>query len=358
MRYSWILIAAAVAALIVARSTATTAEAHAALVRSEPSAGAHLDTPPGEIRMWFAEPLETSYTGADLLDAKGNPVSGASVAIAPRDDQELILTPPADLPDGPYTVAWRTLSAADGHTMSGYFGFRIGGGTASGFVPTAGSPGDEIARPLTRGLALVGLASLLAMAPVILVVLDPVARSVPTLDPTLGPAVRRYAVVAAALALVTSGAALAAQAVAINPGSAIVAAVGQTLAQTRYGQLWLLRLLLLLLEVAAIAAALWGPPRRRSRRLLLAVGVGAAGARAVQPALPRRGGTRRERARRSPPTRCISWRRRSGAEDCSCWRQSSCPRCARSPPMSVARRCGSPCPASRSSAWRRGRSWR
>ena len=144
------------------------ADAHAALVRSDPAAGATLDTPPTEIRIWFAEPLETSYTGAQLLDATGTPVAGTTVAIDPDDRQELVLTPPPDLPDGPYTVAWRTLSAADGHTLAGYFGFRVGAGTESGFVPTAGRDGNETVRALTRGLALLGLAAVLAIAPVTL----------------------------------------------------------------------------------------------------------------------------------------------------------------------------------------------
>src|SRR3954452_13791254 len=124
----------------------STANAHAALVRSDPAAGVSLDRPPTEIRIWFAEPLEASYTGAQLLDVTGAPVPGTTVAIASDDNQALVLTPPANLPDGPYTVAWRTLSAADGHTLQGYFGFRVGAGTESGFVPTTGPEGNETAR--------------------------------------------------------------------------------------------------------------------------------------------------------------------------------------------------------------------
>src|SRR3954465_15932635 len=77
---------------------APTADAHAALVRSDPAAGASLETPPTEIRIWFAEPLEASYTGAELLDTEGAPVRGTTVTIAPDDDQELVITPPLDLP--------------------------------------------------------------------------------------------------------------------------------------------------------------------------------------------------------------------------------------------------------------------
>jgi copper transport protein len=249
---------------------AATADAHAALVRSDPAAGASLDTPPTEIRIWFAEPLEASYTGAQLLDATGTPVPGATAAIAPDDTQELVLTPPPDLPDGPYTVAWRTLSAADGHTLAGYFGFRVGTGTASGFVPTADPEGNETVRSLTRGLALLGLAAVLALAPVTLGVFDPTVHAVPAIGAPLLGMLRRYAVLAAVLAMLTSVAALAAQAVAISPGASILPATAQTLTQTRYGQLWLLRWLLLLLGIGTVFAALWSRPSRRRPLLVLA----------------------------------------------------------------------------------------
>jgi copper transport protein len=252
------------------RSAVSTAEAHAALVRSDPTAGASLDTPPAEIRIWFAEPLEVSYTGAELLDATGTPVPGTTVAIASDDKQELVLTPPSDLPDGPYTVAWRTLSAADGHTLTGYFGFRVGAGTEGGFVPTAGPEGNETVRALTRGLALLGLAAVLAIAPVSLVVFDPTARAVPSSGSSLLDMLHRYAVFATVLAVLTSVAALVAQAVTISPGTSILTATGQTLTQTRYGQLWLLRLLLLLLGIGAVIAALWSSVSRRRPLLVLA----------------------------------------------------------------------------------------
>ena len=122
---------------------APAAQAHAALVRSDPAAGASLDAPPTR------DPDVVRRTAGDVLYRRGsarcagNPVPGTTVAIAPDDRHELILTPPPDLPDGAYTVAWRTLSAADGHTMAGYFGFRVGAGTARGFVPAAAQRGTR-----------------------------------------------------------------------------------------------------------------------------------------------------------------------------------------------------------------------
>src|SRR5687767_12963393 len=109
--------------------------AHAALERSDPPAGAVLPDAPATVRLWFTEPLEARFTQAQLLDAAGDPVAGVSSAIAPDDDYALVVTLPAKLPDGGYTVVWRNLSAADGHTLEGYFGFHVGTGGTPGSVP-------------------------------------------------------------------------------------------------------------------------------------------------------------------------------------------------------------------------------
>jgi len=163
--------------LVLLGSSANDLAAHAALDRSDPPAGAVLLDAPATIRLWFTEPLEARFTRAQLLSAAGEPVAGVSSTIAPDDDQQLVVTLPADLPDGAYTVAWRNLSTADGHTLEGYFGIRVGDGTAPSSATARVAPaGDDTVRALTRALALIGLTALLGIAPVTLGVLDPTAR--------------------------------------------------------------------------------------------------------------------------------------------------------------------------------------
>jgi copper transport protein len=204
--------------LVLLGSSANDLAAHAALERSDPPAGAILPHAPATIRLWFTEPLEARFTRAQLLSAAGEPVAGVSSTIAPDDDHQLVVTLPADLPDGAYTVAWRNLSAADGHTLEGYFGIRVGDGTAPSSAPAlVASAGYDTARALTRALALIGLTALLGIAPVTLGVLDPTARAVPGLADRLAPRLRRYAVAAAGVALLGNVAALVAQAVATAP---------------------------------------------------------------------------------------------------------------------------------------------
>jgi copper transport protein len=251
------------------------AAAHAALVRTDPPAGAALPEAPTAIRLWFTEPLEPRYTRAQVLDATGSTVPGVSSAIAPDDDHQLVVTLPADLPDGGYTVAWRNLSSADGHTLEGYFGIHVGAGATPGRTPgLAVAPANDTARALSRGLALIGLTAVLAIAPVTLGVLDPTARAIPGLAGRVRPRLRRYALLAASVALLGSVAALAAQAAAIAPDVALPTAIAETLAATRYGQLWLFRVLGLLLVTAAVAAALRGPPSWRRGALAAGTVVG------------------------------------------------------------------------------------
>jgi copper transport protein len=264
----WVLAAGVFLAALAWAASPASVDAHAALERSDPPAGASLPEPPTEIRLTFTEPLESAYTGADLLDGAGDPVPDVAVSSSPDNDHQLIVVPSSPLADGNYTVAWRTLSAADGHTLQGYFGFAVGV-AASGELTVAPAPaGSETARALSRGLALIGLAALLAIAPLTLAVLDSATRAVPGLAAPLTQTLRRYGVVASLLAIAGSLAALAAQATTIAPDTPVIAAIRETLADTRYGQLWQIRLLLLALVIAAVALALGGPGSWRRPALL------------------------------------------------------------------------------------------
>src|SRR3954462_8656488 len=99
--------------------------AHANLLRSDPTPSATLDSAPQTISLWFTEALEPNFSAITLLDGKGNPVSTPPSAVDPVDAKHMTLTPGA-LPDGVYTVSWRSISAADGHATSGSFAFAVG----------------------------------------------------------------------------------------------------------------------------------------------------------------------------------------------------------------------------------------
>ena len=131
------LTAALVAAIILQLITATVASAHAALLRSDPSDGATLETAPEQVTMWFDEPVSAQFSSMRLLDGDSQPVSGATVHDNPDDPTSLIVKmPPLD--DGVYTLLWQVLSASDGHYAQGVLVLGIGASaelTGAGAAP-------------------------------------------------------------------------------------------------------------------------------------------------------------------------------------------------------------------------------
>jgi copper transport protein len=248
--------------------------AHAALDRSEPASGEVLPAAPAEVRIWFTEPLEPRFTQAALLDASGQPVAGGASQVSPDNDHLLILTLPQGLPEGGYTVSWRNLSAADGHTLQGYFGFAVGAGSTSGGAEPRLPAAPDAPREISRGLALIGLAVLLAIGPLTLGVLVPAVREWPALADGLAQRLRVFAVMAVALALLGSVLALVTQAAAVAPDLGIPQATWAALTETRYGEVWRWRLLGLLAVSATVVIGLWGPERTSHDALGLATGAG------------------------------------------------------------------------------------
>src|SRR5829696_8485918 len=99
--------------------------AHAFLESSDPAANAVLPTAPQAITLTFTEPLERSYSRAELFDETGTLVPGATSTVGPQ-PRTMTVQIPAGLGNGTYSLLWRTLSTADGHTAQGYLPFTIG----------------------------------------------------------------------------------------------------------------------------------------------------------------------------------------------------------------------------------------
>jgi copper transport protein len=242
-------------------------EAHAFLRESDPAANAVLPTPPAEVTLRFTEPLEQSYSRADLHDQTGARLEGASFRFG-ADGYTLVVALPDGLANGTYSVLWRTLSTADGHTAQGYVPFTIGTDRdVAAVVPPAAeqvsSGAPEIVRAASRWFALMALAAVVAVWPVWLFVLRPAIGPAWQAGPALARRVRRFAAWAVALAVVANLVALAVQALATLAEGGFVGALRTTLFETRYGTLWLVRLGLLLLFAAALLGVGWWWPRRR-----------------------------------------------------------------------------------------------
>lgn len=122
------------------------AAAHAVLLRSVPEANAALAHAPVQIELFFSEPLEASFSTVTVLDTAGQTADARDVRVDPADPAHLTVSV-RSLRDGVYTVAWKALSAADGHLSTGAFPFAVGNvdpsalaAAAPGLAPAEISP--------------------------------------------------------------------------------------------------------------------------------------------------------------------------------------------------------------------------
>lgn len=102
--------------------------AHAYLAESFPRNGEILSGSPIEVRTVFTQELVSGESRLTVLDEDGNRVDNrdGGLDLFDPDHQSMIVTLPADLPDGPYVVEWVVLSAEDDDTTEGAFVFGIG----------------------------------------------------------------------------------------------------------------------------------------------------------------------------------------------------------------------------------------
>ncbi len=216
----WLLVAALLA-IILAGSTPTSTLAHAALDTSDPVAGEVLATAPDAVTLTFTEDLEQSYSRLQIFDSLGVELDGATLSFG-DDGYSMSLALPDGMPNGTYSVLWRTLSEADGHTAQNYITFTVGTNAdiAPVVIPGTNSDTAEVpqwAKTTSRWAALIGAALLIAAWPVWSTVIRPTLSGTDPLD--MVRRVRRYIIWAAALALLGSIVALVVQAWSLPDGT-------------------------------------------------------------------------------------------------------------------------------------------
>jgi copper transport protein len=120
----------AVIAVFAALAAPAAAFAHAALLRTVPSASATLNGPPPRVSLTYTEAVEPRFAIVSVTDAAGHQVTAGPPRRAPG-NPDTLETPLRDVPAGWYLVYWRVVSA-DGHPVRGAFTFAVG--------PNAGPP--------------------------------------------------------------------------------------------------------------------------------------------------------------------------------------------------------------------------
>lgn len=227
--------------------------AHASLVSANPSANSRMNAAPGAVRLTFSEPIEPAYSRIRLLSLAGEEVA-AGGQLAQDDPFTLELPLTTNLPDDVYTVAWRAVSAADGHASIGRYTFGIGMAAGSAVRVII----DESVPPLKavgRWLDMAGAALTLGVAAFAALVWRPgLAQGLPERDDRL----RRVVLAGWILAGAGLLAGLSANAAEIA-GSPFPANLGDgsafgILNSTSYGAIWLARAALWAVLGAALAA--------------------------------------------------------------------------------------------------------
>ncbi|HKG44113.1 MAG TPA: copper resistance protein CopC [Gaiellaceae bacterium] len=117
-------------AVAVALTLPAAARAHAALLKTVPSASGTVNASPKQVTLTFTEPVEPRFAIVSVTDAGGAQVTSGEPRRAAGAPQTLV-TPLRTLAQGWYLVFWRTISA-DGHPVRGAFTFAVG--------PSAGPP--------------------------------------------------------------------------------------------------------------------------------------------------------------------------------------------------------------------------
>src|SRR5258708_5978237 len=118
-----------------------------------------------QVRLWFSETPEPSFSQVALFNRAGTQIDGVGALPADPADARLLTASLPPLAHGVYTVIWRALSSVDGHVTTGGFAFAIGREQAptGGLKPvslTSGSASPAPASVLGRWLTYIALALL------------------------------------------------------------------------------------------------------------------------------------------------------------------------------------------------------
>jgi methionine-rich copper-binding protein CopC len=103
---------------------ASPALGHSSLERSEPKDGETLKMAPGEIRLWFTEPIKVGLSTFEVRNEAGKQIDQRDLHADKKQPALVRLSLPADLSAGTYKVIWSAV-AQDLHVAKGIFSFRI-----------------------------------------------------------------------------------------------------------------------------------------------------------------------------------------------------------------------------------------
>lgn len=226
--------------------------AHAALLRSNPSANAVLEQPPVQVELFFSEPLEPGLSSIVVVDSNNLIVDVGDVRVDPSDPKRMTVSL-RSLNDGVYTVTWKALSAIDGHQTVGTFPFAVGAAntTAVQAIQQSSRASVPYISLLSKFLLLVSLAILVGQRLFIALVWGPALKSNRTgvSQPAVWRMLYRIGLIGVLLSIGLGILSQAGQSTGSELSFPWDLETGQILIETRLGVIWLLRLMLGMLAV-------------------------------------------------------------------------------------------------------------
>jgi copper transport protein len=302
-------------AILAALTGASTAFAHAQLLGTSPQSGSTVATQPAEVIFKFNQAVGGTLGAVRVYDAQGNEVDNLDVSHAEGEEHWMGVGLKAHLPDGTYTATYRVISA-DTHIVYGGLVFNIGHAGKAPKFTVAGLIGrnesgevTKLAFGVVRGLDYLSIALLLGGLAFLLAAWRPgLAESRPQpapeqqsppipgrqsppapeqrwLDASRAFAQRMGRLFAVAVVLGVAVSVLGvllqgASAAGVSLWSSLRSTVVKDTLESRFGQVWGLRVIdWLALGGLLLAARTWRP-----RWLLALVGIGVAYL-AITPAL-------------------------------------------------------------------------
>src|SRR5262249_25505336 len=112
------------AAVVLALALPAAAWAHAALLRTVPSASGTVDTSPPRVALTYSEAVEPKFAIISVTDQSAHRETTGTPRRSTSDPDTLVV-PLNHLAQGWYLVYWRVISV-DGHPVRGAFTFAVG----------------------------------------------------------------------------------------------------------------------------------------------------------------------------------------------------------------------------------------
>ena len=109
---------------LVALAATTHVWAHAFIDHTDPVVGGAFKQAPAEVRLWYTQGLEPTFSRVQVFDAAGKEIDKKDVHLDPKNNHLMIVSLPAGLGAGTYKVVWRVVSV-DTHPTEGSFKFQV-----------------------------------------------------------------------------------------------------------------------------------------------------------------------------------------------------------------------------------------